>query len=138
MTTTHYLTAAEQARQANDIESFVQVALGYDTAQFLLGVPLDRSVRSSTTREGCPAFTKDGDAIGNLENFLEPVRDEDERLSSLDQTVAPARSNRKRWGRCRRASGIFGGARFNSGPASGGRSHAPALPGGRPSLRVIG
>ncbi len=49
--TTHYLTAAEQARQANDIESFVQVALGYDTAQFLLGVPLDRSVALLTEVE---------------------------------------------------------------------------------------
>ena len=49
--TTHYLTAAEQARQANDIESFVRVALGYDTAQFLLGVPLDRSVALLTEAE---------------------------------------------------------------------------------------
>ncbi len=40
---THFLVAAEQARRANDIESFVRVALGYDTAQSLLGVPLDRS-----------------------------------------------------------------------------------------------
>ena len=49
--TTHYLMAAEQARQANDIESFVRVALGYDTAQFLLGVPLDRSVALLTEAE---------------------------------------------------------------------------------------
>ena len=49
--TTHYLTAAEQAREANDIESFVRVALGYDTAQFLLGVSLDRSVALLTEAE---------------------------------------------------------------------------------------
>ena len=49
--TTHYLMAAEQARQANDIESFVRVALGYDTAQFLLGMPLDRSVALLTEAE---------------------------------------------------------------------------------------
>ena len=42
--TTHYLTAAEQARQANDTESFVRVALGYDTAQYTLGMPLGPSV----------------------------------------------------------------------------------------------
>src|SRR5271157_5497280 len=49
--TTHSLVAAEQARQANDTESFVRVALGYDTAQFLLGVPLDRSVALLTEAE---------------------------------------------------------------------------------------
>jgi class 3 adenylate cyclase/tetratricopeptide (TPR) repeat protein len=49
--TTHYLVAAEQARQANDIESFVRVALGYDTAQFLLSMPLDKSVALLTEAE---------------------------------------------------------------------------------------
>ncbi len=42
--TTQYLIAAEQARQAKDTDSFVRVALGYDTAQFLTGLPLDQSV----------------------------------------------------------------------------------------------
>jgi class 3 adenylate cyclase len=49
--TTHYLTAAEQARQANDTESFVRIALGYDIAQFLLGMPLDKSVALLTEAE---------------------------------------------------------------------------------------
>src|SRR5271166_2102669 len=49
--TTHYLAAAEQARQADDIESFVRVTLGYDTSQFLLGMPLDRSVALLTETE---------------------------------------------------------------------------------------
>jgi tetratricopeptide (TPR) repeat protein len=49
--TTHYLTAAEQTRQANDIESLVRVALGYDTSQFLLGMPLDQSVALLTEAE---------------------------------------------------------------------------------------
>ena len=40
---THYVTAAEQAREANDIESFVRVALGYDTALSLLGMPSTRT-----------------------------------------------------------------------------------------------
>ena len=61
--TTHYLTAVEQARQANDIESFVHVALGYDTAQFLLGIPLDRSVPFLTEAEGrSPVTTTSDDA----------------------------------------------------------------------------
>jgi class 3 adenylate cyclase/tetratricopeptide (TPR) repeat protein len=47
----HYLTAAEQARQANDTESFVRIALGYDIAQFLLGMPLDKSVALLTEAE---------------------------------------------------------------------------------------
>ena len=49
--TTPYLATAEQARQADDIESFVRVALGYDTSQFLLGVPLDRSTALLTEAE---------------------------------------------------------------------------------------
>jgi len=49
--TTHYLLAAEQARQANDAESFVRVALGYDVAQFLGGLPLDKSVALLTEAE---------------------------------------------------------------------------------------
>ncbi len=49
--TTHYLVAAEQARQANDTDSFVRVALGYDIAQFLLGMPLDQSVALLTEAE---------------------------------------------------------------------------------------
>ena len=49
--TTHYLVAAEQARQANDTESFMRVALGYDTAQFLSGMPLDQSVKLLTEAE---------------------------------------------------------------------------------------
>ena len=49
--TTHYLMAAEQARQANDAESFARVALGYDTAQFLGGMSLDRSVALLTEAE---------------------------------------------------------------------------------------
>ena len=49
--TMHYLVAAEQARQANDIETFMRVALGYDTAQSLLCVPLDRSTALLTEVE---------------------------------------------------------------------------------------
>ena len=49
--TTHYLVAAEQARQANDTQSFVRVALGYDNAQFLAGMPLDQSVTLLTEAE---------------------------------------------------------------------------------------
>src|SRR5271166_5571151 len=49
--TPHYLTAAEQARQANDTESFVRVALGYDTAQYVLGINLDQSVALLTEAE---------------------------------------------------------------------------------------
>jgi class 3 adenylate cyclase/tetratricopeptide (TPR) repeat protein len=48
---THYLMAAEQARQANDAESFVRVALGYDTAQFGLSARLDQSVALLTEAE---------------------------------------------------------------------------------------
>ena len=48
--TTHYLAAAEQARQANDTESFVRVALGYDTAQYLLST-LHQSVALLTEAE---------------------------------------------------------------------------------------
>ena len=48
---THYLIAAEEARQANDTESFVRVALGYDIAQFLGGLPLDRSAALLTEAE---------------------------------------------------------------------------------------
>jgi class 3 adenylate cyclase/tetratricopeptide (TPR) repeat protein len=47
----HYLLAAEQARQANDIESFVRVVLGYDMAVFLLGKTLDQSVALLTEVE---------------------------------------------------------------------------------------
>ncbi len=42
--TTQYLLAADQARQANDTDSFVRIALGYDIAQYLGGLPLDQSV----------------------------------------------------------------------------------------------
>ena len=42
--TTHYHMAAEQARQADDTDSFVRAALGYDIAQFLGGFSLDQSV----------------------------------------------------------------------------------------------
>jgi predicted ATPase len=49
--TTHYLIAAEQARESNDTDSFVRIALGYDAAQFLLGVPLDQSVALLTEAE---------------------------------------------------------------------------------------
>ena len=49
--TTHYLVAAEQARQANDTESFVRVALGYDSAQFHLGMPLHQSAALLTEAE---------------------------------------------------------------------------------------
>ena len=48
---THYLMAAGEARQANDTESFVRVALGYDVAQFLGGLPLDRSAALLTEAE---------------------------------------------------------------------------------------
>ncbi len=48
---THYLIAADQARGANDTDSFVRAALGYDSAQFLLGMPLDRSVALLTEAE---------------------------------------------------------------------------------------
>jgi class 3 adenylate cyclase/tetratricopeptide (TPR) repeat protein len=41
---THCITAAEQARRANDTESLVRVALGYDIAQYHAGEPLDQSV----------------------------------------------------------------------------------------------
>jgi class 3 adenylate cyclase/tetratricopeptide (TPR) repeat protein len=57
--TMHYLVAAEQARQANDIESFVRVALGYDTAQVLLGVPLDQSTAFLTEAEAKIAHDDD-------------------------------------------------------------------------------
>ena len=39
----HFLVAADRARELNDSDSFVRVAVGYDAAQFLLGMPLDRS-----------------------------------------------------------------------------------------------
>jgi class 3 adenylate cyclase/tetratricopeptide (TPR) repeat protein len=48
---THFLVAAEQARQADDIDSFVRAALGYDVAQFLGGLPLDQSVALLTEAE---------------------------------------------------------------------------------------
>ena len=57
--TTPYLATAEQARQADDIESFVRVALGYDTSQFLLGVPLDRSTALLTEAEAKIAHDDD-------------------------------------------------------------------------------
>jgi len=49
--TAHYLMAAEQARKMNDIDSFVRIALGYDVALFLLGMPLDKSVALLTEAE---------------------------------------------------------------------------------------
>jgi class 3 adenylate cyclase len=49
--TAHYLIASEQARQVNDIDSFVRIALGYDVAQFLLGMRLDQSVALLTEAE---------------------------------------------------------------------------------------
>ena len=42
--TTHSHMAAEQARQVDDTNSFVRAALGYDSAQFLGGMPLEQSV----------------------------------------------------------------------------------------------
>ncbi len=42
--TTHFLMAAEQARQADDTDSFVRATLGYDIAQFLGGFSLDQSI----------------------------------------------------------------------------------------------
>src|SRR5271165_463626 len=49
--TTHSLVAAEQARQANDTDSFVRVALGYEHAEEFLGVPLHQSVALLTEAE---------------------------------------------------------------------------------------
>ena len=49
--TTHYLMAAEQAREANDTGSFVRAALGYDLAQYPLGINLDQSVALLTEAE---------------------------------------------------------------------------------------
>ena len=49
--TTYYDIAAEQARQANDTDSLVRVALGYDNAQFFGNLPLDRSVALLTEAE---------------------------------------------------------------------------------------
>jgi class 3 adenylate cyclase/tetratricopeptide (TPR) repeat protein len=49
--TTHYLIAADQARESNDTDSFVRVALGYDAAQFNSGMPLGQSVALLTEAE---------------------------------------------------------------------------------------
>jgi class 3 adenylate cyclase/tetratricopeptide (TPR) repeat protein len=49
--TKHFHVAAEQARQTDDTNSFVRVALGYDLAQFGSGLPLDRSVALLTEAE---------------------------------------------------------------------------------------
>ena len=48
-----------QAREANDIESFVRVPLGYDTALSLLGMPLHRSVALLAEAEA--KFARDDD-----------------------------------------------------------------------------
>ena len=50
--TQHYVIAAEQARRVDDTDSFVRVALGYDTTQFLAGLPLNQSVDFLTEAEG--------------------------------------------------------------------------------------
>jgi predicted ATPase/class 3 adenylate cyclase len=47
----HYRTVAEQARAADDTDSIVRVAVGYDTAQFLLGMPANESVARLTHAE---------------------------------------------------------------------------------------
>jgi class 3 adenylate cyclase/tetratricopeptide (TPR) repeat protein/type II secretory pathway predicted ATPase ExeA len=49
--TTHYLSAAEHAREANDAESFMRVALGYDTAQYVRGLNHDQSIALLTEAE---------------------------------------------------------------------------------------
>jgi hypothetical protein len=49
--TSHYLVAAEQARKVDDGESFSRVSVGYDTAQFLGSMPLDRSIAFLTEAE---------------------------------------------------------------------------------------
>ncbi len=48
---TQYRVAAEQARRANDSDSFVRVALGYDSVRYILGMSLERSVALLTEAE---------------------------------------------------------------------------------------
>jgi predicted ATPase len=48
---TQYRVAADHARQADDADSFVRVAIGYDWAQFLLGMPLEQSAALLTEAE---------------------------------------------------------------------------------------
>ena len=48
---THFHMAAEQARQANDTNSLVRVALGYDIVQLYGNLPLDQSVALLTEAE---------------------------------------------------------------------------------------
>ena len=52
----HYLVAAEQARQADDTDSFVRIAVGYDTAQFLGNEALDQSLALLTEADARTAF----------------------------------------------------------------------------------
>jgi class 3 adenylate cyclase/tetratricopeptide (TPR) repeat protein len=47
----HYRAVAEQARAVDDTDSIIRVAIGYDTAQFLLGMPADESVARLTEAE---------------------------------------------------------------------------------------
>ncbi len=102
-TTTHYLVAAEQARQANDTESLVRVALGYDTAQFLLGVPLDRSVALLTEAEAkiARASSTSGSAlrarVRSAAGGSEPAPEGPDAPSR-----APCHSRRRVWGRADR------------------------------------
>jgi tetratricopeptide (TPR) repeat protein len=57
--TTHFLMAAEQTREANDVASFLRVAFGYDAAQFLSGMPLDQSIAFLTEAESKIALDDD-------------------------------------------------------------------------------
>ena len=52
----HYLVAAEQARQGDDTDSFVRIAVGYDTAQFLGNEALDQSLALLTEAEARTAL----------------------------------------------------------------------------------
>ena len=53
---THYLVAAEQARQGDDTDSFVRIAVGYDTAQFLGNEALDQSLALLTEADARTAL----------------------------------------------------------------------------------
>ena len=53
--TVQFHTAAEEARAAGDIDSFVRASLGFDTAQFLSGMPLDPSVALLTEAQSATA-----------------------------------------------------------------------------------
>jgi class 3 adenylate cyclase/tetratricopeptide (TPR) repeat protein len=52
---THFHIAAEQARAAADVPSFVRAALGYDDALFIAGVPLELSIAILTEAESLVA-----------------------------------------------------------------------------------